>query len=383
MADSVAMTRPDGAAVRSSGGQVLVIVGLAMVGLIAMVGLVIDVGFAWAANRDTQNGIDAAAHAGAIVIVQEISGITPARTDLDVEAAVEATAAVNEITLDAAEYTDWLGNPLATPVQVGSAPGNTIPAGAQGVLATGSRVHATLLGQVVGITQLSVAAEATVVGGPAADPCPSTDVCAFLPITFPTTVVTCDGQNKSVPTTSPWAPNTEYIIPLCGNNPGSLGWIDWYPPAGGASELAAEICDPNPPPIDLPDWFEVTSTGNVNAAAVEDCLNTYAGQRILLPMFDDTCREDPGEGNPCTNPAAAGQNLWYHFPSYAVFELRSPKGAYVNGNNSSVCDPSGGNGATSCLVGRFIDAVAGGTVGEWDPTAPQGPSTLFSVQLIR
>jgi hypothetical protein len=120
-------------------------------------------------------------------------------------------------------------------------------------------------------------------------------VCAFIPITFPTTIVTCDGQNKAVPTTTPWVENTEYIIPLCGNNAGSVGWLDWYPPNGGASELADEICSPNPPVLDLPDWFKVTSTGNVNKAEVEDCLNKYAGQRILMPMFDDTCRDDPGE----------------------------------------------------------------------------------------
>lgn len=364
-------------------GQVLVIVGVAMIGLIAMVGLIIDVGFAWAANRDTQNGSDAAAHAGAIVIVQQMAGITPARTDDDVEAAVASAATENEMTVVAAEYVDVVGNPLPTPVEVGSAAGNAIPPAAQGVRVEGRQVHDTLVAKVIGIGQLTAGAEAIAVGGPSTDPCPTNDICAFIPITFPTTIVTCDGQNKSLPTTSPWVNNTEYIIPLCGNNPGSLGWIDWYAPAGGAAELALEICDPNPPPIDLPDWFEVSSTGNVNSADVENCLNKYAGERIMMPMFDDTCREDPGEGNPCTNPAAAGGNLWYHFPSYAVFELREPKGAYVNGNNSSVCDPTGGNGATSCLIGRFIDGVAGGSVGVWDPTAPQGPSMLFAVQLIK
>lgn len=363
-------------------GQVLVIVGVGMVALIAMVGLVIDVGFAWAANRDTQNGIDASSHAGAIVIVQHMAGASPAKTDDDVYAAVTAAALENAVTLDSAQYTDWQGVPLSPAVVVGSAAGNAIPATAQGVQAVGSRIHTSLIGQIIGITQLQATADATTVGGPSADPCASTDTCAFIPITFPTTVVTCDGQNKAVPTTTQWANNTDYIIPLCGNNPGSLGWIDWYGPNGGTSELAAEICNPNPPPIDLPDWFEVTSTGNVNAQSVEDCLNKYVGQRILMPMFDDTCRENPGEGNPCTNPAAAGQNLWYHFPSYAVFELRSPKGAYINGNNSTVCDPAGGSGATSCLIGRFIDGVAGGSVGKWDPTAPQGPSLLFAIQLV-
>lgn len=371
----------------SERGQVLVIVAAAMIGLVAMVGLVIDVGFAWAANRDTQNGADATSHAGAIVIVRNFATAGSA-TDADVKTAVDNAAGANGITLESAEYTNWLGEPLATPVMVGSAPGGTIPVGAQGVNAVGTRTHDTILAPVIGIASITVRTEATAVGGPATEPCPGTEACAFIPITFPTTIVSCDGQNKAEPTTDPWIENTEYIIPLCGNNAGSVGWLDWFPPNGGTSELANEICDPNPPELDLPDWFQVTSTGNVNAAQVEDCLNKYAGQRIFMPMFDDTCRDDPGEdvnGLPaeCINPQEpSGQNQWYKFPSYAVFELRAPKGAYINGNNKTTCE-QGNNGATSCLIGRFVDAVSGGTVGEWDPTAGSQLGQQFAVQLIR
>lgn len=372
---------------RMERGQVLVIVGLAMVGLIAMVGLVIDVGFALAVNRDTQNGADATSHAGAIVIVRNLA--TPGSADdADVESAVADAAAANGITLESAEYTDWLGDPLPTPVLVGEAPGGAIPTGAQGVRATGTRIHQTILARIVGINTIPVRQHATAVGGPGTEPCPDDDECAFIPITFPTTIVSCDGQNKAVPTNTQWVENTEYIIPLCGNNAGSVGWLDWYPPNGGTSELALEICSPNPPELDLPDWFQVTSTGNVNAATVEDCLNKYAGQRILMPMFDDTCRDDPGEdaaGLPaeCTSTQEpSGQNQWYKFPSYAVFELRAPKGAFINGSNKDECEQSN-NGATSCLIGRFVDAVAGGTVGEWDPSQPPQLGQQFAVQLIR
>ena len=48
---------------RDERGQVLVIVAGALVALIAMVGLVIDGGYAWGQQRDTQNGADAAAKA--------------------------------------------------------------------------------------------------------------------------------------------------------------------------------------------------------------------------------------------------------------------------------------------------------------------------------
>ena len=53
---------------RSRSGQVLVIVALGMVAFIAMVGLVIDGGNAWGQQRETQNGADSAAKAGAAVI---------------------------------------------------------------------------------------------------------------------------------------------------------------------------------------------------------------------------------------------------------------------------------------------------------------------------
>ena len=59
---------------RSERGQTLVIVALGMVALVAMVGVVIDVGFLWASNRDSQNGSDAVAHAGAVVIMEDLSG---------------------------------------------------------------------------------------------------------------------------------------------------------------------------------------------------------------------------------------------------------------------------------------------------------------------
>ncbi len=55
-------------------GQALVIMVGAMIAVIAMAGLIVDGGNAWAQQRDTQNGTDAAAEAGAIVIVQNYGG---------------------------------------------------------------------------------------------------------------------------------------------------------------------------------------------------------------------------------------------------------------------------------------------------------------------
>lgn len=358
---------------RSPRGQTLIIVALGMAVLIGMVGVVIDVGLQWAGNRDAQNGSDAAAEAGAVVLMEHMLG-TP-KTDADVRNAVEEISDRNGIQLDYAEYTTWQGIPID--VEVGS--GGGIPDGAQGVRVVGVRVHETLFARVLGVDELSATTDATAVSGPA-EPCPFGGPCAILPVTVPVTVVTCDGQNKSIGTLEPWSNGVEYIIPLCGNNPGSVGWIDWTPPAGGNSELAAQICNPEPIDLDLPGWYYVTSTGNTNSEPVQDCWDTWIGKVILFPLFQDTCKTDPGESATCTDPAPiGGVNQWYYFPSAAALQL---VGAYVKGDNSDVCDPSGGNGSTTCLVGSFVDTAITGKVGEWIDDGSDPLSEFFAVQLI-
>ena len=265
-------------------------------------------------------------------------------------------------------------------VEVGS--GGAIPADAQGVQVVGHRVHETLLARIVGITELPIRTTATAVTGPIEDPCPTGSGCALLPVTVPTTQVTCDGQNKALGTNDPWVLGTDYIIPLCGLNAGSLGWIDWSPPSGGSSELAGELCAPNPPDISLPDWFYVTSTGNTNAENVQTCFEQWLNKPILIPLFDDWCRTEPPANDPCTDPQEpSGVNQWYHFPNYASLYLT---GVYIQGNHADVCDPSGGNGATSCITGRFQDASMTGTVGQYTGPPPDPNTTeFFAVELIR
>ena len=347
-------------------GQMLVIVGVAMVALVAMVGLVIDGGFAWSENRAAQNGVDAAAHAGAIVILENHIG--DARTTGDVWTATADSAAENGVDLESAQYTDVNGTPIGA-IDAGST--SPIPAAAQGVLAQGTRTHETFFMQVVGIDDVTARNDATSVTGPVVEPG------ELLPVTMPITVTTCDGQNKAEITEDPWLKNVQYVFPLCGNpsgeSGGSYGWIDWYK-SGGAPAIWEQVCDPNPPPILLPGWYEVVEPGNVNAANLEDCFNdNWAGKLIQIPLFDDKCKNEPPAGESCTDQ---GSPKWYHFPSYAVIRL---DWAYITGSNS-ICNVA--NGATSCLVGTFVDGVTGGTVGGWDETDPLSPSAAYSVQLI-
>ena len=57
---------------RSAQGQMIVIAALAMVAIVAMVGLVIDGGAVFAQQRLAQNGSDAAATAGALIVAENL-----------------------------------------------------------------------------------------------------------------------------------------------------------------------------------------------------------------------------------------------------------------------------------------------------------------------
>jgi hypothetical protein len=142
---------------------------------------------------------------------------------------------------------------------------------------------------------------------------------------------------------------------------------------------------------------------SVSYTGVEEAIRKYNGQVVLIPQFDLTCRTKNNDPDPvstkptietppnygCPNAPGGGngQNIWYRMPSFAFFRLCDPglaecsgrEGAYIKGNDKAVCDT--GNGATSCLVGKFTDIMGSGTVG---PGSGSGTgSKAIGVQLIR
>lgn len=397
-------------------GQILVIVAAGMVILVALVGLVIDGGFAWGRQRDTQNAADAAALAGATVMAERLAGAEPIRTDADVNAAVNLAFSNNQVTRDAAFYTDITGQLLtgggavttneSAAVKVGS---GSIPPGAAGVLARGTQTFETFLMRIVGFDQSTTRAPATAVAGYLNEVCAAESGCDVIPITLPVTILQCDNTgNNPQPYDPPtfWQVTNEPIsIPLCGNGPGNVGWIDWFPgeaacdgtPSEGLPEVECEILTPNNPPISLPSWQKVAQTGNPNATYIEDALNTmYAGAIVRIPQFDGTCGDTPtGTALSGCDPAdvgGGGANQWYHLPQFASFQFCGPdipectavgatQGAYINGSNP-ICATLdyASTGTTSCLVGRFVKFITEGTVG---PGTGSGSSTdAIGVQLI-
>ncbi len=398
---------------RGDAGQTITIVALALVPLLLMVGLVVDGGFAFSQQRRSQNAMDAAANAGAVVMVENlpfrVAGQTQPRTDQNVYDAVVAVATANGISpAPVAHYTEIDGDRLVPDVVVGSLGTLPPPATAYGVEAEGSMKFGTFFAGLAGFTDFTAAARATAVSGAAPGICAASEDCGFIPVTFPTSLTTCDGSNNQQwgsggPYTivgTPTAAN-EVIIPLCGTESGSVGWLDILPDnpscsGNGAAELACNISNPVHDELDIPIWIDA-QTGNINSVQVQDALNVLTGPTVGLyepgldkivqiPLYDCVDNNIPQvhPGPPCPTPAQSGvgTNTSYHVVGIGAMILDK---AYIQGNNPQ-CNQgpgspfAGGNGSTGCLKGWLIHITGAGEVEE--PT-PGGLNTVWRVQLIK
>ena len=429
------------AARRAETGQAIVIMVVAIVVALAMVGTIVDGGNVLAQQRVTQNGADATAESGAVMLAERLAGASEPSGgwDTNIAARLAQTAAANHITLEAAYYTDICGIPLqldgsgainvdrtenlSVALVVGNT-GNALPGGTAtapdcpnrlvgpvaGVLVIARKDVGTYVAGAIGIRNFRVNTRATAVAGYLQGYCDATEghYCALIPLAMPVNAISCDGQHNPVDTGAPWTFNIVYKVPLCSTSSGNVGWLDWTPKSGGAGEVVCSILTADNPAIDLPSWQYVTAAGNPNGGGgpcgmpIEDAIRSYEGETILVPQFDLTCNpgnsSDPDSSVPAVItapdygcPAGAlggnGSNMWYRMPSFAFFELCGPTvvgcgglhGAYIQGNNVAECDT--GNGATSCLIGRFMHVMATGTVG-----AGVGSGTgskAIGVQLIK
>jgi len=409
------------AARRSESGQVLIIVAVGLVALIAMVGLVIDGGYAWGRQRTTANGADAIAKAGTVVVLEWLA--EESKTIGDVGCAVDLAEAENGVTIERAEFTDHNGDLIGVVVPDCGTPGaieDSAPT-AQGVRVVASQTFDTFLMSVVGIRQLTATANATAIVGPI------TGSGVSLPVTFPQTMELCD-TSGAIHTIRDWgdpdydgggAGDTVWnpyeilpddatlddtnlaIIPLCTSAPGSVGWLDF----GCAPNLADQIVNPCDVFVSIPGWLE-THTGNINCC--EDELATYHGNEpgifeeegvdtdgdydapVKLPIHTTTCEEAPnpgtfdsdGDGDLDTLVACPGgqwdgqgDNLDYGVPFWVAFVLDE---AFVQGSDNE-CEELPGepqlenpSGLTGCLKGWFVrrigppDAVSIGDVNPGD-----------------
>lgn len=423
-------------------GQALVLMLGVVFAAVAMVGLIVDGGNVMSQQRVTQAGTDAVAESGAILLASRLAGAPSPSGGWDPAIATKMaqTAASNNMAIGAAYYTDVCGIPLKSDgtaaltadfhEDLGSAMpvGNSVhllpAAGATtpdcpnhvvgpvaGVLVLGAKTVETYVARAINITEFHVTTRATAVAGYLQGYCDASEghFCDLLPVAIPVNTITCSGNGSPIDSGTPWPWNVIVKVPLCSTAAGNVGWLDWSPNAGGSSDVVCSIVSPDNPAIDLPSWQYVAQAGNSNGGggpchlSIEDALRTYDGQVVLVPQFDLVCGPKNGDPDPnssepavitppnygCPEPVGTGngQQLWYRMPSFAFFQLCGDgvpgctglQGAYISGSNAAICNT--GNGATSCLVGRFVDLLATGTVG-----AGVGSGTgnkALGVQLIK
>lgn len=418
------------------GGQTLVLLALALVAMLAVTGLIIDGGNAYAQQRGTQNGADAASEAGAVVLAQNIkllNGSGTPLTDADVLAAINASAVANRIKPfnpgvagnSSAHYTDIKGN-LLTPAgaattdpalaaQVG---GGAIPpcvdtttcidrGVASGVRAAANRDFQALISGIIGFGQFTASSIATAVAGYTAAPCDADEGCALLPVTFATSQSSCDDSGDAVydPTAEwldtqppdppePFTAANEVLLSLCKKGEGAFGWLDY-----GCGNIAAQITTPCNNQIYFPTWL-LSQPGNPNN--VEDELDAYAGNivgvyepgldlEVLIPFFDGLCNEDrPGAETDL--PDGVGELPVFGTPPYPGECASNPSGgganrhyhvvyfigfvldkAYVQGTNFPDCNVPPGGPPTGPFPGGN---GSGGCLKGWFARVVAGPGPV-------
>ncbi len=379
-------------------GQALVLVVIAFVAVLGMAALVIDGGAAYAQQRRAQNWTDSAANAGAVQLMRRLVGVSgsDAQWDARVVAAVNESIAPDGLdTITTIEYTDVAG------ATVGPAGGGSIPPNAAGVHVVGNRSFSTFFGGILalvpggsGVYQFTATTEAVAVTGYSSGAAPA----GLIPVTFPVLYTQCDGNDFVVDGNWPVGPANRLVVPLCSNGPGNVGWIDWTPTAGGASELADAITDPNNPPITTPKWYYITQTGSISSGPVQSAMESWIGKDILLPIFyadepdplPGTCNSTPGGSQtllsdcPIGDRGGNGSNQWYYLVTFASFHLEE---VYLNGGDGGACDPGEINGGniSGCLIGYFTADVAPAnlTIGPGGGSTPASNLTPPTVQLIK
>jgi hypothetical protein len=389
---------------RSERGQTVVITALSMIVLVSLVGLVIDGGHAWGKQRQTQNASDAVAKAGTVVI-QHMLAELGTNTDGDVGCAVAQAAVLNGVEVVSAEYTDPYGAPMGA---VGDCTSTApIPTGVQGVRATTEQEFDTFIAGVVGMPTFSAAADATAVVASEIGVCPASAGCGVLPVTFPHTGEICDDTDAELtigeddgdglwepyellPEDAVLTPDNLSIIPLCGDSPGSVGWLDY-----GCGNLAEHIDNPCNGTIPIPSW-EQTHTGNINCC--EGDLNGLTGplvgtpedadKVVAIPIHSNTCSGGtlhvaPADDDPTCEPlddewSGEGDNTFFHMTFWIGFKFDQ---ANVSGSDAP-CEAGPGKpvminpgGGVGCLKGWIIERYDSPGPLQLGPILPGAPAT--------
>jgi Putative Flp pilus-assembly TadE/G-like len=313
-------------------GQVLVIVAGGFLGLVAIVGLVLDGGVAFLNRRDGQNVADLSAMAGARMIAKHYTD--GGRTGADVFGEIQNTININNCDPAGGTPCDWTASYVgALSADLGAvANGGSIPGGALGVRVNVHREPRTYLSQFFNIRHWNVDTEAVAT--------------ATKGTSFPSGVMlpiaVCGWESSAAPNDCAQASNNPspgnfidfqidqvYDLTDGKDAPGGFGWLSWNG-SNSAAIMADRVCNPSNPaftidspydaiggpgvmgtnPADGETWFPI-DPGKSNAAGVRTCLQQWIDTKtpVLVPIYDIV------QGN--------GNNAWYHITGVAQFVLIS------------------------------------------------------------
>ena len=124
---------------------------------------------------------------------------------------------------------------------------------------------------------------------------------------------------------------------------------------------------------------------------MEDELEAYTQEPVLIPLHNGACREDPGASGVCAvedeGVDPAGNNTWYYVHTLAVFY---PHEFNVSGKNVDRCASApgtptfvgdNGTGFLGCIKGWFVSYVIAGPIVIGNDDIPAG--SAIGIQLIR
>src|SRR5215211_5368117 len=136
---------------RASHGQVLVMFALFLTGLISMLGMATDLGYAFSQRRASQNAADAGALAGARMVLEQQVASGDAATEVTKNAMKSTTVNMTAC---------WYVNDTKSASNLGSCEGAP-PSGATGVHVEVNETHNTFFMRVLGINTVTTSAKAT------------------------------------------------------------------------------------------------------------------------------------------------------------------------------------------------------------------------------
>jgi hypothetical protein len=255
---------------------VIFVVGI--VGIVLMLGLVIDGGNVFAQRRQGQNTADLQAMAGTKVISDQYTKTI----GVNVYGALGTAATENDCTSGGVTPCTWAATYVGPGyVDLGAVtPGSALPANTIGVKVNVERLPSTYLLGVVGQGSWKVDTTATAIvtkaqAGPSGQ---------LLPIAL--YGKDADGDDRT------FEAGQVYEIANDKNAPGSFGYLSWTG-SESAGALAESICEPNNPSFTLPTTFPV-DPGKSNGSSVRACLQQWidSGATVLVPIYSTVDDED-------------------------------------------------------------------------------------------